>query len=686
MRRYRGVVILLILFGLAVTLISIPQININALGIHFDRGKPNTPLGLTEGLDLQGGTDLVFQGVHADGSPPTADDMQGVRKIVEQRINQFGLNQPNIQLLGNPPNRLLVQLPGLSGSTINLAFAGNPVTASELQQYFQTTLNHPEATVTAQPQTSGPTKFTISLNSLQPAVTSTTSTEGHPSEADTIRQALAKKYPAVMTVEYPVGGNTSTSTAATSTAATSTSTSSTSTSATATSATSTPHYEAPTVANIQAVLGALNITNATVKQDGPWKYSITLPDLQGQSVDSSGNVTYQEALDVSVALGETFGPPITSSLTGELSEYNVSGGLAQIEALISHTASLEFKERDCASLNAPNANTPWPPDGLTQAEWAVQRCTNPKYYQEKATGLTGKSLKNAYAGTEPGQVNPVVFIQFDSAGAKTFYEVTSRIAQNGGALAIYLDGKQLVAPTAQKGIAGGNAYISGNFTAEQARTIAIQLRSGALPVNLNLIQERHVDATLGQDTVHKSIIAAVIGLALVLIFMSTYYKLPGIVASLALLLYAAILLAAFKMAPVTITLSGIAALVLSIGTAVDANVLISERTKEELRAGRTLFAAINEGFDRAWPSIRDGHMSTLITAVVLFWFGDRLGTSIMQGFALTLAAGTLTSLFSAFVASRIISRALARTWFGRRLTMWVPTGGVGLESAAEPGD
>ena len=190
----------------------------------------------------------------------------------------------------------------------------------------------------------------------------------------------------------------------------------------------------------------------------------------------------------------------------------------------------------------------------------------------------------------------------------------------------------------------------------------------------------------------KSVIAGAIGLALVLAYMIIYYKGPGVVAALALILYASIVLAIFKIAPVTLTLSGVAALILTIGTAVDANILISERTKEELRAGRTLFAAINEGFARAWPSIRDSNVATLITSVVLFWFGDRLGTSVMQGFALTLGIGTLVSMFTAYFASRVISRTLASTPLGNRLKLWVPVGEVGAdratrsEQAAQAGD
>jgi|TARA_B110000263_G_C15266908_1_gene491567 preprotein translocase subunit SecD len=182
------------------------------------------------------------------------------------------------------------------------------------------------------------------------------------------------------------------------------------------------------------------------------------------------------------------------------------------------------------------------------------------------------------------------------------------------------------------------------------------------------------------------VIAGAIGLALVLIFMVLYYKVPGVVASITLILYAVVLLALFKLIPVTLTLSGVAALILSVGLAVDANILIAERTKEELRMGRALLASITTGFDRAWPSIRDGNISTIITCVVLFWFGDRLGTSLIQGFALTLAIGVIVSMFTAFFASRVIMRSIAGTAIGRRIDSFVPVGTVGAERAIGAGE
>jgi preprotein translocase subunit SecD len=206
-----------------------------------------------------------------------------------------------------------------------------------------------------------------------------------------------------------------------------------------------------------------------------------------------------------------------------------------------------------------------------------------------------------------------------------------------------------------------------------------------LPVGLNLIQERNVDAVLGKDSLRRSLIAGGWGLVLLIVFMISYYKIPGVIASIALIAYTAMLLAVFKVIPVTLTLSGAAAVILSLGFAVDANVLIAERTKEELRSGRNILAAITAGFERAWPSIRDGNASTIIVAVVLFWFGDRFSTSVMQGFALTLAIGVLLSMFTAFFASRLLLRLIATTRIGGNPNLFVPVRDQGQQDEPASG-
>jgi len=189
---------------------------------------------------------------------------------------------------------------------------------------------------------------------------------------------------------------------------------------------------------------------------------------------------------------------------------------------------------------------------------------------------------------------------------------------------------------------------------------------------VEVVQRQDVDATLGADSLRKSLLAGEIGLALVLLFMIAYYRFPGLLASLALLIYAALVLAIFKLIPVTLTLAGIAAFILSVGMAVDANILIFERMKEELRAGRTLAAAVETGFDRAWPSIRDSNVSTFITCGILYWFGNTFGAAPVMGFALTLFIGVAVSMFSAITVSRTFLRLAVGTSLGRRLALFAP--------------
>jgi len=223
-------------------------------------------------------------------------------------------------------------------------------------------------------------------------------------------------------------------------------------------------------------------------------------------------------------------------------------------------------------------------------------------------------------------------------------------------LAIFLDGQPISIPRVNEPILSGQAVISGSFTLQDAKLLAQRLNAGALPVPIELISQTTVGATLGNDSVQKSLVAGFWGLILVAIFMILYYRLPGLLAVKALLIYTVIILALFKLIPVTLTLAGIAGFILSIGMAVDANVLIFERLKEELRAGRDLTTAVEQGFRRAWSSIRDSNISSLITCAILFWFGS----SIIKGFALTLAIGTLVSMFSAITITRQVLRLIAK--------------------------
>lgn len=265
------------------------------------------------------------------------------------------------------------------------------------------------------------------------------------------------------------------------------------------------------------------------------------------------------------------------------------------------------------------------------------------------TVMTGAMLEDATVGSSQlGEL--VVSFSLTDEGAQIFGDYTTENV--GGHLGIVLDKRLISAPVISQPITGGQGQISGDFTYEEANNLAIQLRYGSLPIPLSVVENKHVGPTLGQDSLRKSTFAGLIGLGVVIAFMALYYRLPGVLADVALLIYATITFALFKLIPVTLTLPGIAGFVLSIGVAVDANVLIFERMKEELRGGRTLMQAIDLGFSRAWPSIRDSNLSTLITCGILFWFGNTFGASIVKGFSLTLAIGVLVSLFTAITVTR----------------------------------
>ncbi len=272
------------------------------------------------------------------------------------------------------------------------------------------------------------------------------------------------------------------------------------------------------------------------------------------------------------------------------------------------------------------------------------------------TPLTGKYLTNANAlSPQQGARGWSAGLTFDQKGGELFAELTKNLAGTGRSIGIFLDNELISAASvgpqfASTGITGGNAVIEGDFSAQEAQDLAVQLRGGSLPVPIEIVENRTVGATLGRDSINRSIYAAVGGLILVLIFMVVYYRLPGIIANIALVIYALLTWACFALVGVTLTLPGIAGFILSIGMAVDANVLIFERTREELRAGKSLYRSVESGFYRAWSSILDSNVTTLIACAALFW----LGFGLVKGFAVTLAVGVLVSMFTAVTCSRTL--------------------------------
>ena len=287
-----------------------------------------------------------------------------------------------------------------------------------------------------------------------------------------------------------------------------------------------------------------------------------------------------------------------------------------------------------------------------------------------ATVLAGYHLKTATASTNTSTGEIGIAFELTEEGAQYFKDFTTAHADNNVEpyyyLSIVLDKQVISSPHIVTPITEGSGEISGNFTLEEAQNLALQLRYGALPIPLKVESYRAVGPTLGQESVQRSIRAGVVGLSIVLLFMLLYYRVPGFLADLALILYGLLNFTLYKLIPVTLTLPAITGFILSTGMAVDANILVFERMKEELRAGRKLGPAIEAGFSRAWTSIRDSNISTLITCAILFYFGSTFGAGSVKGFAVTLALGVIINLFTAITVTRTLIR-LVFGWFGGKL-------------------
>ena len=607
MGRYGRTVILIgVIVVLAGLILGIQTISIG----DFQRGA-DTPLGLSLGLDLQGGGHLVYQANLTD--PDTGeslevspDQMESLKRTIERRVNGAGLGEPIIQILG--ADRLLVQLPGVSELERAKAYIGE--TARLEFKRRELLVPRDVAEITAD-HIVGVTIDYFPEPEPEPAAGGATSTdatpEPAPAETESSRQVFAL-------VEFTEDG----------------------------------------AAEFQAIYQRLFVTFVTFQNAQVTGGNAPPPSFLDVTLEGQEQLRLSDVFAFSiqqVATSTTYGIAIPgSSPTGE------PAVLEDVRARVGENPSILF----------------------TEIQGAV----------DEPIGLTGDDLARAFPGQHTASGAPIVNLEFNDAGTRIFGELTQDIIakeQSTGVrdqIAIFLDGAELVSPEVRSAITAGTAIIEGNFTIERVQDLALLLEGGRLPVPIELIQERDVDAILGADSLAKSVVAGLVGLALVLSFMTLYYRLPGLVASIALLIYSALVLAIFKILPVTLTLSGVAALILSIGMAVDANILIFERMKDELRAGRTLLMSINIGFDRAWPAIRDGNVSTLITCAILFWFADQLGASIVQGFAVTLAIGVAVSMFTAITVSRTLLRFLATTRATRTIRVWLPSGGSEIPQMA----
>jgi len=381
--------------------------------------------------------------------------------------------------------------------------------------------------------------------------------------------------------------------------------------------------------DVLTVLVRLEQPFTSLDQDGPRTFRIKTNTLGASRKDEIRNT-----------LAEQLGVPVES--------FQVNSGIDEAKSLIGQTALLEFKERTCSD----------------------RFCID---FTDSDIGLTGDDLERADPVVDSTGIGWSISIQFNDRGTDIFSDLTRRITGvDTKRIAIILDDEQLLAPVARAWIRDGRSEITGNFTREEVRTRSIQLDSGRLPVPLKIIQESDVDALLGSESLKRSLMAGIVGLGLVMLFMVAYYRMAGLVAAVSLVVYSLIVLAIFKMIPITLTLSHIGGFILSIGMAVDANVLIFERMKEEVRIGRTLASSMEVGFNRAWPAIRDGNFSTLITCIVLIWFGDRLGGGLITGFAISLMIGVFASMFTAVVVSRNLLQLLAWIGLGRRIGLFTP--------------
>ena len=643
MRRYaRTVAFIVVLVTLAGLILGFQSISIGG----FERGG-DTLLGLKLGLDLQGGSHLVYQAaiedpVSGELVPPTDVQMASLKTIIERRVNSSGLGEPIIQQLG--ADRLLIQLPGVDDPGRAKAFIGETARL----EFKHRILNVPRDIDAI----SGEDILSVTIGTVPRETPEEPGIETGAGEEESGTQVIPETGSETEVIpEAEVEPTTEGSEEQVATGEES----SQGPEAEGEGEGVEPGSEEPEAAEGPPFL-IVEFTESAADE-----FRLVLDRLNESLLPVPGTTdTYPSSLSVAVQGTETR----TFDLLAPFIQH-IDGGDSFALALVSSTFQPLAPDVESAREILG--------DDLTVTFREIQGKV------DQDIGLTGDDLARAYPGQHRGSGRPIVNIEFKSEGARKFGELTAEIVNTPEQIAIFLDEEELIAPVVSSVITGGAAFIQGrDFSVERVRDIALLLESGRLPIPIELVQERDVDAILGADSLAKSVVAGLVGLALVFLFMALYYRIPGLVAAVALLIYAAFVLAIFKIIPVTLTLSGVAAAILSIGMAVDANVLIFERMKDELRAGRTLLSAINLGFGRAWPAIRDGNVSTLLTCLVLYYFGDTLGATVVKGFAATLAIGVAVSMFSAITLTRTFLRLLVTTPVGRRLDLFVPAGSAEL--------
>ncbi len=625
---------------------------VNRVFSHIHPSIPHIPeKAYSLGLDLQGGAHLVYQAnVTNIPEEERTTALEGVRDVIERRVNGLGVGEPNVQTTKvSDDYRIIVELPGITDVKTAIAMIGETPILEFKEQNTE-----PPRTLTAEEK-----KQLDEFNSTAKKHINELLKRIQKKEAfDVVAKEVSEDQTSKNNGGYM--GYLSKST---------------------------PYSElytwaqgvkegVTTMAPIQSFEG-YNLLKRGAERDGEKEVSAKhiLICYLGSSNCAGSQYTKDEAKAKALELYEKANATNFSDLAKEFSTEpgakDTGGDLGFFtqDAMVKTFADAAFSAKVGQIIGPVETefgfHIIYKTGEQNSKEYEVSRILVrtkteqdivPPQDQWKTTGLSGKQLQKAAVVTNPQTGEVQVSLQFDSEGTELFRALTERNLQKP--VAIFLDGEPISVPNVNQIIPNGQAVISGGFTLTDAKLLSQRLNTGALPVPVELISQQTVGATLGAESLQASLKAGLAALLLVMLFMVLYYRLPGVIAVFGLLIYATVSLAIFKLIGVTLTLAGIAGFILSIGMAVDANILVFERMKEELRAGKSLRTAVEEGFLRAWLSIRDGNTSVLITCVILVWFGS----SFVQGFAVTLVIGTLVSIFTAITVTRTCLRFVV-PWF-----------------------
>jgi protein-export membrane protein SecD len=635
-------------------------------------------IALRLGLDLQGGLQVLLAAEVTEGQELDAASMETARRIVENRVNGMGLTEPVVQAQGE--RRIIVELPGienpeqavetikgtallefvdagripLPAGTVVTTSLGGPTTMTPTEEVTTSLTTNPTPEVEIGSETDTETE-TVAAADSPPMPENPADRNGMYSEPPEMTIDVSKEYLAVIETEK---GDI---------------------------VVELFDDKAPNTVNNFVFLAQQGFYDNTT-------FHRVIPDFMAQAGDPTGTGTGGPGY----RFADEFDPELRHSGPGILSMANSGPDTNGSQFFITYEATPWLDDahsvfgqivegmdvlRSLTPRDPAEATTPGDllekititvsdagtnsTAGITSTAESVITPTQPTPTPSPPpsggsivydTILTGADIKNVGLDrTQQGEY--IIPFELNPDAAQAFADYTTTHVEQH--LCIVLDKTVISCPRVSEPIPSGQGSISGQFTFESARQLAIQLRYGALPIPLRVESFNRIGATLGTESVEKSIRAGVVGLAIVLLFMLVYYRLPGGLADIALIIYVLVNFALYKLAPITLTLPGIAGFILSSGMAVDANILIFERMKEELRRGRRLATAVEIGFSRAWPSIRDSQASTLIICLVLFLFGTNFGASIVKGFAVTLAIGTVVNIFTAVFATRTFMRQVA---------------------------